>query len=210
MSQDPENEEKRMEKRDKSSGKGAGVKQMGNRIHNDKLVLFSVVGMTKLLARSSCTCKLVGRNNFSEDLNRSGRPATATQYIQLCYRWKGWRSLKYVSNGRCKAPVIEIMKQSHLQLVKNDPLKLLNVFHSFPLTSHSCNRRCPSGVGTAPLPRGSVAMMVPTADYVTQCHTNMPQKSGNSKTLLFKNDFGVNCHVVSQWKGCGVMGHYFR
>jgi len=32
MSQDPENEEKRMEKREKSSGKGAGVKQMGSKI----------------------------------------------------------------------------------------------------------------------------------------------------------------------------------
>lgn len=56
-----------------------------------------------------------------------------------------------------------LIPQSHLQLVKNDPLKLLNVFHSFPLTSHSCDRRCPSGVGTAPLPRGSAAMMVPTS-----------------------------------------------
>lgn len=37
---------------------------------------------------------------------------------------------------------------------ENDPLKLVNVFHSFPLTSHSCDRRCPSGAGTAPLPRG--------------------------------------------------------
>lgn len=60
-------------------------------------------------------------------------------------------------------PFFFLIPQNHLQLVKNDPLKLVNVFHSFPLTSHSCDRRCPSGVGTAPLPRGSVAMMVLTS-----------------------------------------------
>ena len=54
-----------------------------------------------------------------------------------------------------------LIPQSYLQLVKNDPLKLVNVFHSFPLTSHSCDRRCPSGVGTAHLPRGSVAWWPP-------------------------------------------------
>ena len=58
-------------------------------------VLFNVVGMTKLLARSSCKCKLVGRNNFNGDLNSRGRPAAATTHdLQLWCRWKGWRELK--------------------------------------------------------------------------------------------------------------------
>lgn len=66
-------------------------------------------------------------------------------------------------------PFFFLIPQNHLQLVKNDPLKLVNVFHSFPLTSHSCDRRCPSGVGTAPLPRGGVAMVVPTSGLGLSC-----------------------------------------